>query len=101
MNTSPSAPALTVSLIRRPRLEADAAIAAMRFGSSPFYRECAIGSPSFDANSIGTINAIGWPRLVDTYRVDFQVPAGTPAGIAAIQLSAAWIQGSAVSISIQ
>jgi uncharacterized protein (TIGR03437 family) len=54
-----------------------------------------------NGQSVGTINAIGWPRLVDTYRVDFQVPAGTPSGMAAIQLSAAWIQGSAVSIPIQ
>jgi uncharacterized protein (TIGR03437 family) len=51
--------------------------------------------------SVGTINAIGWPRLVDTYRVDFQVPAGTPAGTAAVQLSAAWIVGPSVNIPIQ
>ena len=54
-----------------------------------------------NGQSVGTINAIGWPRLVDTYRVDFQVPAGTPAGTAAIQLSAAWIVGPSVNIPIQ
>jgi uncharacterized protein (TIGR03437 family) len=47
------------------------------------------------------VNAIGWPNLVDTYRVDFQVPAATPAGMAAIQLSAAWIVGPSVNIPIQ
>jgi hypothetical protein len=45
--------------------------------------------------------AIGWPGLVDTYRVDFRVPDGTTAGIAGIQLSAAWITAAPVSIPIQ
>src|SRR5439155_22936395 len=46
-------------------------------------------------------NAIGWPGLVDAYPVDFRVPDGTRAGMAEIQLSAAWITGSAVSIPVQ
>jgi uncharacterized protein (TIGR03437 family) len=47
------------------------------------------------------VNGIGWPGLVDTYRVDFRVPGGVTAGTAAIQLSAAWIAGSPVNIPIQ
>jgi hypothetical protein len=47
------------------------------------------------------INAIGWPELVDTYRVDFRVPGGTTAGMAGVQLSAAWITTDQVSIPIQ
>ncbi len=47
---APAYPALMLSLIRRPRLDAAAAIAATRFGSAPFESECAIGSPSFDAS---------------------------------------------------
>ena len=47
------------------------------------------------------VNAIGWPGLVNTYRVDFQVPAGLTSGMAAIQLSAAWIAGPAVNIPVQ
>jgi len=47
------------------------------------------------------VNGIGWPGLVDTYRVDFRVPAGATGGTAAIQLSAAWIPGSSVNIPIQ
>jgi len=47
------------------------------------------------------INAIGWAGLVDAYRVDFRVPAGATAGTAAIQLSAAWIAGSSVTIPVQ
>ena len=46
------------------------------------------------------INAIGWPGLVDTYRVDFQIPPGTTPGQASIQLSSAWITGPAVNIPV-
>src|SRR5579872_1989246 len=51
MDTSPRVPALMLSLIRRPRLDAAAAIAATRLGSAPFDKECAMGSPSLDASS--------------------------------------------------
>jgi len=47
------------------------------------------------------INSIGWPGLMDTYRVDFRLPAGATGGAAAIQLSAAWVAGSSVNIPIQ
>jgi uncharacterized protein (TIGR03437 family) len=46
-------------------------------------------------------SAIGWPGLVDTYRVDMRVPDGTTAGMATIKLIAAWITGPPVSIPIQ
>lgn len=44
-----------------------------------------------NGQSAEVINKIGWPGLVDTYRVDFRVPDGTHAGTASIQLTAAWI----------
>jgi uncharacterized protein (TIGR03437 family) len=47
------------------------------------------------------INAIGWPGQADIYRIDFQVPAETAAGIAAMQISAAWIPGVPVSLLVQ
>jgi uncharacterized protein (TIGR03437 family) len=47
------------------------------------------------------VNSIGWPGLVDTYRVDFRVPDGATAGTATIQLTAAWIAGAAVNIPTQ
>jgi len=51
--------------------------------------------------SAEVINAIGWPGLVDAYRVDFRIPSGTAAGPVAIQFSSAWITGPAVSIPVQ
>lgn len=47
------------------------------------------------------VNAIGWPGLVNTYRVDFRVPASAASGPASVQLSAAWITGSAVHIAVR
>ncbi|MGH8245112.1 MAG: hypothetical protein ACREUU_01620, partial [Gammaproteobacteria bacterium] len=47
------------------------------------------------------INKIGWPGLENVYRVDFRVPDGTGAGIATLQLTAAWIAGSEVKIAVQ
>jgi hypothetical protein len=47
------------------------------------------------------INAIGWPGLTDTYRVDFRVPDEIPSGVADIQLTAAWISGSAARIVVR
>ena len=51
--------------------------------------------------AVEAINAIGWPGLVNTYRVDFRVPVGTASGPIAVQLSAAWITGSAVHVPLQ
>lgn len=47
------------------------------------------------------VNKIGWPGLVDTYRVDFRMPGGSPAGTATVQLSAAWIMGVPAQIPVQ
>lgn len=54
-----------------------------------------------NGQSAAVTNAFGWPTQVDMYRVDFQLPDGTAAGMAAIQLTAAWITGSPVTIPIQ
>jgi uncharacterized protein (TIGR03437 family) len=56
---------------------------------------------SVNGQSADVINKIGWPGLVDNYRLDFRVPDGTAPGTAAIQLTAAWIAGSPVNIPIQ
>src|SRR5205823_3306038 len=58
-------------------------------------------SVSVNGKAAQVINAIGWPGLMNTYRVDFQVPEGIQSGAAAIQLTAAWIAGSPVNIPIQ
>jgi uncharacterized protein (TIGR03437 family) len=46
------------------------------------------------------INQIGWPGEQNLYRVDFRMPK-TSGSTAALQMSAAWIGGPAVSIPVQ
>jgi hypothetical protein len=43
----------------------------------------------------------GYPGSVDSYQVNFRLPSGLPAGMASLQISAAWIAGPAVPIAIQ
>ena len=45
--------------------------------------------------------AVGFPRSVDGYQVNFRVPGTASTGTATLQVSAAWIPGSAVNIAVQ
>jgi hypothetical protein len=54
-----------------------------------------------NGNSAEVIAAVGYPGAVDGYQVNFQVPSDTPKGLATIQVSAAWITGTPVSITVQ
>jgi uncharacterized protein (TIGR03437 family) len=46
------------------------------------------------------INQIGLPGTRDAYHVAFRVPDGTTAGTAQVQISAAWVTGSAVTMPV-
>ena len=54
-----------------------------------------------NGNPAQIIGAAGYPGSVDGYQVNFQVPRGTAKGPATVQISAAWIAGTAVTIPIQ
>jgi len=54
----------------------------------------------FNGQAVETSNTVGWPGTADRFRVDFTVPDGTAAGAATLRLSAAWIQGATVRISV-
>jgi hypothetical protein len=45
--------------------------------------------------------AVGYPGSVDGYQVNFRVPSDIQKGTAMVQLTAAWIPGSPVSIAVQ
>jgi len=47
------------------------------------------------------IGAAGYPGAVDTYQVNFRVPAGAGSGTATFQVSAAWVAGVPVSAPLQ
>jgi len=46
------------------------------------------------------INQIGWPGEQNLYRVDFRMPKTSGSSVA-LQVSAAWIGGPAVSTAVQ
>jgi len=46
------------------------------------------------------VGAVGFPGSTDTYQVNFRVPADTTTGASMVQLSAAWIAGDSVQISV-
>ncbi|MFN7935396.1 MAG: hypothetical protein U0R19_18855 [Bryobacteraceae bacterium] len=56
---------------------------------------------SVNGKAAEVLNKTGWPGLVDTYRVDFRVPAGIEAGTAGVQLTAAWITGPSTPLPIE
>ena len=43
----------------------------------------------------------GYPGAVDVYQVNFRVPAGVTHGVAAVQLTSAWMAGPAASLPLQ
>ena len=67
---------------------------------SPFQVNSPVGV-TVNGRPAEVINNIGWAGSVDTYRIDFRVPDGTTAGMAPIQITAAWIAGPDVRIAIQ
>jgi uncharacterized protein (TIGR03437 family) len=50
---------------------------------------------------VAVISAVGSPGAVDRYQVKFRVPPGTEKGMATIQVTAAWIASTPVSIAVQ
>jgi uncharacterized protein (TIGR03437 family) len=54
-----------------------------------------------NGNPADVLNKIGWPGTTDTYRVDIRVPDGTAPGMAALQMTAAFIAGREVRIPVQ
>jgi len=71
------------------------------FPSSPLV---AVNSPvdvTVDGKPAEVLAAVGFPGVVDGYQVNFRVPPDAAKGTATIQVSAAWIAGTAVSIPIQ
>jgi uncharacterized protein (TIGR03437 family) len=54
-----------------------------------------------DGKASPAINQVGFPGTTDTYRVDFRVPNTIAAGMVPIQVSAAWVKGTAVRIPVR
>lgn len=71
------------------------------FPSSPL---AAVNSPvtvTVNGKSAEVLAAVGYPGSADGYQVNFQVPADAAKGVASVQVSAAWIASTPVSITVQ
>lgn len=70
------------------------------FPSSP----ATVNSPvlvTVNGRPADVLGAVGLPGAVDSYQVNFRVPPDTEKGVATIQVSAAWVAGAPVSITVQ
>ena len=54
-----------------------------------------------NGTAVNVSNQVGWPGTTGTYRVDFRVPEDAAAGMATVQLVAAWIPGPATQIPVR
>lgn len=71
------------------------------FPSAPL---ASVNSPvevKVNGNPAEVLAAVGFPGSLEGYQVNFRVPPGTAKGSATIQVSAAWITGTAVQIAVQ
>jgi hypothetical protein len=71
------------------------------FPSSPL---AVVNSPvavTVNGRAADVLAAVGYPRSVDGYQINFRVPTDTPKGTATIQVTAAWIPGAPVTVPIQ
>jgi uncharacterized protein (TIGR03437 family) len=71
---------------------------------SPANSLAVVNSPvevTVDATSAAVLGAVGYPGLTAGYQVNFRVPPDTAKGTATIQVSAAWIPGAPVNITVQ
>jgi hypothetical protein len=74
---------------------------ARRFSANPVEE---VNSPievTVNGNQAAVLNKIGWPGETNLYRVDFRVPDSTPAGTAAVRLTAACLPGSEVAMPVR
>jgi uncharacterized protein (TIGR03437 family) len=71
------------------------------FPSSPL---AVVNSPvnvTVNGKSAEVLGAVGYPGSVEGYQVNFRLPPDTAKGTVSIQVSAAWIAGAPMNISVQ
>jgi hypothetical protein len=71
------------------------------FPAEPLVRVAAKLEIRVDGRAAYLVNQVGWPEMVNTYRVDFSVPKETRPGMAKVDITAEGITGPAVTIAIR
>jgi uncharacterized protein (TIGR03437 family) len=54
-----------------------------------------------NGNPAEILAAVGYPGSVDGYQLNFRVPSDAAKDLASVQVTAAWIAGAAVNMSVQ
>ncbi|HEY6345791.1 MAG TPA: hypothetical protein VIY49_30235 [Bryobacteraceae bacterium] len=70
------------------------------FPSSPAANVNSPVTVTVNGEAAQVLNAVGYPGSVGAYQVDFQVPSNAAKGTAALQLTAAWIPATPVTITV-
>jgi hypothetical protein len=71
------------------------------FPESPFEEVNSPVDVTIQGKPAEVLNKIGWPATTDTYRLDIRVPDGITRGMATLQVTAAFIPGSGVSVPVE
>ena len=71
------------------------------FPSSPLANVNSPVEVTVNGKAAQVFSAVGYPGSVDGYQVNFRMPPDAAKGMAAIQVSAAWIAGTAVQVPVQ
>jgi hypothetical protein len=71
------------------------------FPASPLANVNSPVSVTVNGQAADVLAAVGYPGAVDAYQVNFRMPPGIPKGNATVQVTAAWIPGAPVGISVQ
>ena len=71
------------------------------FPSSPLATAISPVVVTVNGKAAEVLAAVGYPGGEDGYQVNFRMPSDAAKGVAAIQVSAAWIAGTPVDIAVQ
>ena len=71
------------------------------FPSSPLANVNSPVQVTVNGKAAGVLSAVGYPGAVDGYQVNSRVAPDAAKGLATIQVSAAWITGTAVQIAVR
>jgi len=71
------------------------------FPSNPLAEVTSPVEVTVNGEDAEVLGAVGLPNAVNGYQVNFRLPSDVAKGSATIQMSAAWIAGTAVSIQVQ
>jgi len=71
------------------------------FPSNPLAEVTSPVEVTVNGEDAEVLGAVGLPSAVNGYQVNFRLPSDVAKGSATIQMSAAWIAGTAVSIQVQ